>query len=163
MPIAIIAAVARNRVIGLNGRLPWHIPEDLARFRRLTMGHTLLMGRRTYEAIGRPLDGRRVLVLSSRPVPGVETFTSPASALSALNADELLFITGGVLLFKEFLERSDLLHLTRIDAEPEGDTRFPPYEHLLGTHFRLTAREAHPGFTFEDYTAARPDGPGNPC
>lgn len=152
MPIAIIAAVADNRVIGSRGRLPWHIPEDLARFRRLTIGHTLLLGRRTLESIGRPLDGRRVLVLSSRPVPDAETFPSAAQALAAVPPGSLLFICGGAGLFREFLTSADFLYLTRVRRNPPGDVFFPPFEHLLDTDWRLRNREDHPGFAFEDYT-----------
>jgi len=151
MRIAIIAAIARNRVIGRNGRLPWHIPEDLARFQRLTMGHALLMGRRTYEAIGTPLAGRRNAVVTSRPVPGVETFSSPEAALASLAAAPLLFVIGGSVLFAAFLPKADLLYFTHVDDSPEGDTFFPPYETILAEHFRLTSVEQHTGFRFEDY------------
>lgn len=153
MRIAVIAAVADNRVIGIRGRLPWHIPEDLARFRRLTMGRHLLMGRRTYESLERPLDGRTCLVVSSRPVSGAAAFPDVASALSSLPPDAQLFIAGGTSLFAAFLERADHLHLTRVHAEPAGDAFFPPFEHLLGARYRLAAREPHTGFTFEEWAA----------
>lgn len=152
MRIAIIAAIARNRVIGSKGRLPWRIPEDLARFRRLTTGHALLMGRHTHEAIGRALPGRRNVVLSASPIPGVETHSALDRALAALGGEELVFVIGGASLFEALLPSADLLHLTLVDASPEGDVFFPPYEHLLGTAFRRTAVERHEGFRFEDYT-----------
>ena len=151
MRIAIIAAIARNRVIGRNGRLPWHIPEDLARFKQLTTGHVILMGRRTYEAIGGPLPGRRNVVVASQPVPGIETHPSIDAALTALVDEPFVFVIGGSSLFAAFLPRADLLYLTRVEQSPEGDTFFPPYETILERRFRLTSTEQHTGFRFEDY------------
>jgi dihydrofolate reductase len=151
MQIAIIAAIARNRVIGRAGHLPWHIPEDLARFKRLTTGHAVLMGRNTFGAIGRPLPGRRNVVVASTPVDGVESYPSPDAALTALSGEPVVFVIGGAALFERFLSRADRLYLTLVEEEPEGDTFFPPYEQLLGREFRLTFREAHPGFCFENY------------
>lgn len=155
MPIAIIAAIARNRVIGSDGRIPWHIPEDLARFKRLTTGHAVLMGRRTYEAIGGLLQGRRNVVLTSHPIHGVETHNSVDAALRALTNQYLVFVIGGASLFEIFLPRADFLYLTPVDQSPDGDTFFPPYEHLLTTTFHLTGVEQHPGFRFEDYERIR--------
>ena len=151
MRIAIIAAIARNRVIGCDGRIPWHIPEDLARFKRLTMGHAVLMGRRTYAAIGGPLPGRRNVVLSSRPVPGVETHASTEAALLALANEDLVFVIGGSQLFTTFLPSADRLFLTVVEESPPGDTFFPPYEQIVSDQFRSTSIERHQGFSFEDY------------
>lgn len=151
MHIAIIAAIARNRVIGRRGKVPWHIPEDLARFKKLTMGHTLLMGRRTYESIGRPLSGRRAIVVASRPIAGVDVVSTPDDAVRMVAPSGTLFVIGGVRLFERFLPSAELLYLTRVDLIPEGDTCFPPFEHLLEGSYRLVWREEHPGFTFEDY------------
>ncbi len=151
MQIAIIAAIALNRVIGKDGKVPWNIPEDLQRFRRLTMGHPVVIGRRTYESIGHPLEGRRNVVIASRKIPGVEVFPSIRDAVNALEDEGLVFVIGGGMVFRETLSAARLLYLTLVDQEPEGDTYFPPYEHLIGTEFALTAREAHPGFTFADY------------
>ena len=151
MPIAIIAAIARNRVIGSDGRLPWHIPEDLARFKRLTSGHVVLMGRRTYEAIGGLLQGRRNVVLTSHPIHGIETHNSVDAALQALANERLVFVIGGASLFETLLPRADFLYLTLVDQSPDGDTLFPPYDRVLVTEFQQTAIERHPGFRFEDY------------
>jgi dihydrofolate reductase len=151
MRIAIIAAVARNRVIGINGRLPWHIPEDGARFKRLTMGHAVLMGRRTYEAIGRPLPGRRNVVITSQPIAAVETFGSPDAALQSLAAEPLVFVIGGSALFAAVLSKASVVYLTHVDQSPEGDAFFPPYAGILSGEFRLTSSEQHAGFRFEDY------------
>ena len=104
MRLALIAAVARNRVIGKNNTLPWRIPEDMKRFKRLTMGHAVLMGRKTYESLGNPLPGRRNLVVTSVPINNVECFSSPADALKAAQAEEWIFVIGGAALFQFFLK-----------------------------------------------------------
>ena len=151
MRLAIIAAVARNRAIGKGGGLPWHISEDLKRFKRLTMGHTILMGRKTYESIGRPLGGRRNVVLSSQPVPGVETYSSLEAALSALADQERVFVIGGGELYAQLLGRADEIYLTLVHTEVEADTYFPPYDTLIQKTFTLVHREDHDGYTFLDY------------
>lgn len=151
MKVALIAAVAKNRVIGRANDLPWRIPEDMKRFKRLTMGHTVLMGRRTFESLRGPLPGRRMLVVSSSPVPGVESFRTPEEAMQAASREEWVFVIGGAAMFGHFLERSDALYLTLVDQEPEGDVFFPPYEHLLGTRYVLRNKEQHAGFCFADY------------
>ncbi|HUI09608.1 MAG TPA: dihydrofolate reductase [Bacteroidota bacterium] len=151
MKLAIIAAVGRNRAIGARGKLPWHLSEDLKRFKRLTTGSAVLMGRKTWESIGRPLPGRRNVVLSSSPVPGVETYASADDALRALAALERVFVIGGGSVYAQLLERADEIFLTLVDREVEADTYFPPYEHLLGTVFREVARESHGEFEFVDY------------
>jgi dihydrofolate reductase len=151
MKLAIIAAIGRNRVIGKEGKLPWHISEDLKRFKKLTTGHAVLMGRRTFESLGRPLSGRRNVVLSSRPISGTETYTSVPEALKALATDETVYIIGGAQLYAEFLDKADELNLTLVDREVAGDAFFPEYEHLIGTRFRLVRREDHDGFSFIDF------------
>jgi dihydrofolate reductase len=152
--LAIIAALGHRRAIGRNGKLPWHIPEDLKRFKHLTTGHAVLMGRETWQSLGRPLPGRRNVVLSSSPVPGVECYTSIEDALRALASVERVFVIGGGKVYAQLLGRADELCLTIVDSEVEADTYFPPYEHLLGTVFRETARERHTGFEFVDYVRA---------
>ena len=154
MKLAIIAAVGRNRAIGNAGKLPWHLSEDLKRFKRLTTGHAILMGRKTWESIGRPLPGRRNVVLSSSPVPGVETYASAEGALRALASAERVFVIGGGTVYAQLLDRADELYLTLVDREVEADTFFPPYEHLLGSVFREVAREPHGEFEFVDYVRA---------
>jgi dihydrofolate reductase len=149
--LAIIAAVARNRAIGKGGGLPWHISEDLKRFKRLTMGHTILMGRKTFTSIGRPLPGRRNVVLSSCPVTGVETYPTLDAAFRALADQERVFVIGGGQLYAQLLERADEIYLTLVQTEAEADTYFPPYENVLHNHFALVNREDHDGFTFLDY------------
>jgi len=149
--IALIAAVSRNRVIGKDGKLPWHISEDLKRFKRLTTGHAVLMGRTTFESLGKPLPDRRNVVLTSRPIPGVETYRSIDDALKALNDEERVFVIGGGKIFAQLIERADELYLTLIDHDVEGDTFFPPYEHLLGTRFTLVRSTPANGYMFADY------------
>ncbi|MBM4168682.1 MAG: dihydrofolate reductase [Ignavibacteria bacterium] len=151
MKIIIIAAVAKNRVIGKAGKMPWHISEDLKRFKRLTMGHTLLMGRRTYESIGKPLEGRRNVVLSSRPLSGVESYISLAEVLKNLASEEKIFVIGGGEIYRQILPLADEMHLTLIDREVEGDTYFPEYEHLIGTTFAVKNADKRDGYTFVDY------------
>jgi dihydrofolate reductase len=150
--LALIVAVARNRVIGKGGKLPWHISEDLKRFKRLTTGHTVLMGRKTFASIGRPLPNRRNVVISSTPQPGVETYRSISEALESLKGEEKVFVIGGGQLYAFLLDSADELYLTLVDQGVEGDTFFPPYEHLLGTRFREVGREEHERYTFVDYT-----------
>lgn len=154
MKLIIIAALSRNRVIGKDGKLPWHISEDLKRFKRLTTGHTVLMGRKTYESLGKLLPNRRNVVLTSHTIPNVETYPTLAQALQALEKEEKVFVIGGGEIFAQLLDHADELHLTIIDKEVEGDTFFPPYKHLIGTRYRLVSREEHEGFVFEDYVKA---------
>ena len=156
MKLALIAAIGRNRGIGREGKLPWHISEDLKRFKQLTTGHAVVMGRKTFESLGRSLPNRRNVVLSSRPIPGVETYGSIPEALQALAGLDTVFVIGGGHVYTALLERADRLHLTLVDRDVEADTFFPPYEHFLAVHFRLTNAEEHPGFTFVDYERISP-------
>lgn len=151
MKLLIIAALSRNRVIGNDGKLPWHISEDLRRFKRLTTGRAVLMGRRTFESLGKPLANRRNVVLTSRTIPGVETYATIPAALEALSKEEKVFVIGGGEIFSQFLQRADEWHLTLIHRDVKGDTFFPPYEHLIGSAFLLVNKEEHEGFTFLDY------------
>ena len=151
MKLIIIAALNGDRVIGVHGKLPWHVSEDLKRFKRLTMGHTVLMGRKTYESMGKPLAQRRNVVLTSREIPGVETYPTIGDALRALQDEERVFVIGGGELYTQFLDSAHALYLTIVDREAEGDTFFPPYEQLIGTTFRLVNSEQHEGYRFEDY------------
>ncbi len=151
MKIALIAAIAKNRVIGRGNALPWRIPEDMRRFKRLTMGHAVLMGRKTYESLGKPLVGRRNLVVTSAVIPSVECFASPDDALAAARNEEWVFVIGGAALFQSVLDRCDALYLTLVDQEPEGDVLFPPYEHLLGPRYAIQHQEHHDGYRFVDY------------
>ena len=128
--LALIVAHARNRVIGRDGRLPWSIPGDLHRFRDLTMGNAVIMGRVTYEEIGHPLPGRLNIVVSrTQRYEGENLLT--ASSLNeaiALAGDRRAFISGGARLFQEALPLVDVMYVTEIDAEVEGDVFFPEFD-----------------------------------
>ena len=126
--ISIVVAMAKNRVIGNNGQLPWQLPTDLQRFKRLTMGHTLLMGRRTFESIGQPLPGRRTIVVSRNPgyrVAGCEVVTSIEAGVELAGAAEELFICGGSDIYQQTLALAERIYLTELDAEIAGDSSFP--------------------------------------
>ena len=151
MNLILIAAVNNKRVIGVHGRMPWHLSEDMKRFKRLTTGHAVLMGRKTFESLGTPLRNRRNVVLSSRPIPDVETYASLDDALGALRGEEKVFVIGGGQLYTQTLALADALLLTRVDNDLDGDTLFPPYEELLSRQFTLTAEEVHDGYVFADY------------
>jgi len=157
MSVALIAACAENRVIGRDGALPWRLPADLARFRALTMGHAIVMGRRTWESIGRPLPGRRNLVVTSRPLErdGVECFSSLAGALEAASPDPEPFVIGGEALYRAALPLAARLHLTRVHAAPEGDACFPEvdwadWKLVFEERHDRDAQHAH-AFTFETW------------
>ena len=151
MKLAIIAALGHRRAIGKDGKLPWHIPEDMKRFKRLTTGHAVLMGRGTWDSLGRPLSGRRNVVLSSSPLEGVESYRSIEESLRALASAERVFVIGGGNVYAQLIDRADELYLTLVDRDVEADTFFPPYEHLLGAVFKEASREHHPEFEFVDY------------
>jgi dihydrofolate reductase len=135
MRVSLIVAMAEGGVIGRAGRLPWHLPADLARFKRLTMGHHLILGRRTWESIGRSLPGRRMLVVSREPqrlvlpadVHGVKSLDEALASATAAGDDEA-FVAGGAALYREALPRADRLYLTWVRAEVTGDTFFPAVE-----------------------------------
>lgn len=134
--------------------MPWHIPADLKRFKRLTLGHAVLMGRKTWESLGKPLVERRNVVITRRPIPGVETYSSVDAALEALKGEETVFVIGGGEIYTQLMPKADLLYLTVVEQEPDADTFFPAYAHLLGTAFTRVAREQHEGYAFEDYVRA---------
>jgi dihydrofolate reductase len=124
----LVVAAARNGIIGRNGALPWHIPEDLKHFRKITMGKPILMGRKTYESIGRPLPGRRNLVLTRNAdwsAPGVEAVRTLDEALTRTSDSEELMIIGGEHLYRATLPHADRIELTEIETDFEGDTYFP--------------------------------------
>ena len=152
MRVVIIVAVARNGVIGVGGDLPWRISEDLARFKRLTMGNALVMGRRTFESIGHPLPGRTNIVLTRREgwsSEGVSVATSLEEAMALAAEDGLdVYVAGGAEVYETALDLADTLELTEVDAEPEGDTWFPTVD---WSRWREVARETHPGFSFVTY------------
>ena len=133
MIVSMIAAMAKDRVIGLNGSMPWHLPADLAHFKRSTMGCPVIMGRKTYDSIGRPLPGRENIVLSrssSLQIEGCVVVSTLESALTKLSDSSEVFIIGGQQLYQQAFPLADRLYLTHIDAEFEGDTFFPDYSEI---------------------------------
>lgn len=143
MPIAIIAAMDRNRLIGDGPRLPWRLPADMRRFRALTMGKPIIMGRRTHESIGAVLPGRRNIVLSrdvDYRAPGCDVFPGLDAALAACAASDEPMIIGGAQIYAEALPRADRMHLTRLAGSFEGDTWFPDYDEA---EWREVFREDH--------------------
>jgi dihydrofolate reductase len=151
MKLIIIAAIARNRVIGKDGKLPWHIPEDLARFKQLTTGHTVIMGRKTFDSLGHPLPYRTNIVITSRVINGVKSFPSLEFALEALKNETEVFVIGGGRVFADALKFADELRLTMVEKEVAGDTFFPPYQEILQRNFRLMEQEQGMGITFLHY------------
>jgi dihydrofolate reductase len=141
--LALIAAVARNGVIGDGNTLPWRLPADLKRFRALTTGHAVIMGRRTWESIGRALPGRQNLVVTRQPgfaAEGASVHSSLEEALRAATLPAPVFCIGGGELYALALPRAATLHLTEIDREFAGDTRFPDFDRAA---WRVTCREEH--------------------
>ena len=130
MIISLIAALAADRVIGMENAMPWHLPADLAWFKRNTLNKPVIMGRKTFESIGRPLPGRLNIVMSSQPGAhdGVTWVSSVDAAIAAAGDVEEVMVMGGGHVYGQFLARADRLYLTHIDAEVEGDTHFPDYE-----------------------------------
>jgi dihydrofolate reductase len=176
--LVVIAAVAEapgtpaDRLIGDGLDLPWHLPADLRRFKALTLGHPLVMGRRTFESLlhqfGGPLPGRENVVLTRHSTrvdhPGIHVYGSLADALDAFADRERVFVGGGAGVYGSVLDdeppQADRLELTLVEGAFEGDTYFPPYRHLLdenGGPFRLAERERHeaeggrPAFRFDTY------------
>ncbi len=128
--LSVIAAMAKNRVIGIDNTLPWHLPEDLKHFKALTMGHHIVMGRKTYESIGRPLPGRTTVIVTRNPdyqVAGCVTATSLDQAIAACGDDNEVFFVGGAELYAQMLPRADRLYLTEIQADYAGDAHFPAF------------------------------------
>ncbi|MCE2595177.1 type 3 dihydrofolate reductase [Motilimonas cestriensis] len=131
MKIAMIAAMANNRIIGKDNQMPWHLPADLKFFKQTTLGKPVVMGRRTYESIGRPLPGRLNIVISrddSWQAAGVTCVTSPEAALELLQDHDEIMVLGGGAIYQAFLPLADTLYLTFIQADIAGDTQFPDYE-----------------------------------
>lgn len=130
-----IAAMARNRAIGYEGRIPWHLPADLKFFKRTTLGHAILMGRKTFDSLGRPLPGRENLVLTRGAfnVEGVRRLADFSEVTEPADGRKL-FVIGGAEIYRALLPRCSALLLTRVDLEPEADTFFPSFEE----HFTAT-------------------------
>lgn len=141
--VSVIAAVADNKAIGLDNALPWHLPEDLKRFRSLTMGHHIIMGRKTYESLGRLLPGRTTVIVTRQTdycVEGAITAGSLDSAILQCANDAEIFVIGGAELYREALKKADKLYLTEIRGEYAADAYFPEYDQSA---WRELTREEH--------------------
>ena len=151
--VSLVVAMDRQRVIGNRGKLPWHLPEDLKRFKALTMGHSMILGRKTHESIGRLLPGRRSIIVTRQgnyAVPGALVAHSMEEALAACAGEDEAFVIGGGEIYREALASADRIYLTEVHQETLGDAFFPALE--AGT-WREVSREpirpaAGPGFDF---------------
>ena len=148
MSVILIAAVGRNGVIGRDNDLPWRIREDLQRFKQLTLGHTLVMGRKTYDSIGRPLPGRRTVVVTRQPDWSADGVDVTHSLEEALKYDGTLYVAGGGEIYRQAMPYAEALELTEVDQSPDGDVTFPS---VNPDAWIETAREAHDGFAFVSY------------
>ncbi len=152
--IVIIAAVAKNRVIGRDNQLLWNIPEDMAHFKALTAGHTVVMGRKTWESLPprfRPLPGRRNIVITRQPdyaAPGAEVADSLENALKLASTATTIFIIGGEQIYTQAMALSDRLEITEVNLEPEGDAWFPE---ITAIDWEKTAKTEGAGFAFVTY------------
>lgn len=170
MTLSLIAAVAENGVIGRNGALPWRLSADLRRFKSLTMNHAIVMGRRTWESINRPLPGRTMIVVSRQPgyvagachvAPTLDAAATLASSLRRFgDRSHETFVIGGGELYRAALPLAQKIYLTRVHAHVDGDATFPQVD---WSEWRLTKSERHPAdannefdFTFEDYERTTP-------
>lgn len=153
--ISISVAMTKDRIIGRDNDLPWHLPEDLKQFKERTLGHPVIMGRKTYESIGRPLPRRRNILVSrtlTEAPEGTELFSTLEAALEAVAREEESFIIGGAEIYRQTLDRSDRLYISRVEGEYHGDTRFPEFSPL---QWILKETEEFPGFTLEIWERKR--------
>lgn len=149
--LSLVVAMDRGRLIGRDGGLPWHLPEDLRRFRAITMGKPIIMGRRTHDSIGRVLPGRRNIVLSRDAdyrAPGCDVYPSLEAALASIAPTVEAMVIGGAAVYRQALPRADRLYLTEVDAELEGDVRFPAlaeeqWREVSAEHSGRDERHAH--------------------
>jgi dihydrofolate reductase len=157
--VTIVAAVAANGVIGRDGGLPWHLPDDLRHLKRLTRGHVLVMGRRTFASIGKPLPERTTIVVTRQPdwqAEGVLTAPGVSEALArGAELDDQVFVLGGEEIFRLALPVSDAMVISEVDARPDGDTVFPPVDWAA---WREVAREPYDGFAVVTYARRDPAG-----
>ena len=156
MEVIGIAAVGRNGVIGADGDIPWRIPADWARFKRLTMGQVLIMGRKTWASIGRALPGRTTFVVTRDKMwRGEGVYAVPtldqAFAEAAAKEPGTIFVAGGGEIYRAAWDRLTRLEITEVDAEPDGDVTFPPIDPQLWSEI---SREPHQGYVFVSYRRA---------
>lgn len=153
-----IVAVANNGVIGVNNTLPWHLPEDLKRFRALTMGHHIIMGRKTYESLGRLLPGRTTVIVTRNvgyQVDGAVVVHSLDDAMRFCKQDEELFLIGGAQLYQDGLPHVQKLYITRVDIEVEGDAFLPEIDWDAWTLIEKKDHLSASGLRYSDLTYLR--------
>ncbi len=144
MRISLIVATSANHVIGVRGELPWRLPGDFSYFKRTTLGKPILMGRRTWDSIGRPLPGRQNIVITRKPgfeAPGARVAASPEAALELAGDAAEVMVIGGGQIYTAFMDRAERIYLTRVHAHVDGDTFFPDPD---ASRFALVSSEAHP-------------------
>lgn len=154
--------MAKNRVIGADNRIPWHVPGEQKLFKHITMGHHIVMGRKTYESIGRLLPGRTSVIVTRQRdyvVPGAIVAHSLHDAINAAARDDEIFVIGGAELFREALPLADRIHLSIVDAEPDGDVLMPAIEM---EQWRQISTEERPGFRYLVLERSRPAESPNP-
>jgi dihydrofolate reductase len=167
-----IAAMSENRVIGNQGKIPWHIPEDFRWFKHKTMGGTLIMGRKTFESIGKPLPGRKTVVLTHRPIdtPGVETCSTirklPSDNSWTSSASDICWVCGGSQIYRQLLPKCYYLYLTRVKQRVLGDAIFPNFEDnfvfeyvIHETHTLRIERWLNPDHLWKDYNREKEEWP----
>ena len=150
-PLTLVAAMGTNRVIGVDGDMPWHFSEDLRHFKSTTLGGVMVMGRKTFDSIGRPLPGRRSIVITRSPDwshEGVEVVHSLGEALALAGTDAPVFVVGGGEIYAQALPLATRLVLTEIDDAPDGDTFFPDWPRNQWTETSRTAGETTPELSF---------------
>ena len=143
MTISLVVAASKNHVIGRDGGLPWHLPDDLRHFKRITTGKPVIMGRKTYESIGRPLPERRNLIMTRDPdfaAEGCETVSTLTEAMELVSGADEVMIIGGGQVYRDFLPLADRVYLTRVLADVEGDTHFPALDETV---WQLVSCEHH--------------------
>ncbi|PHQ78473.1 MAG: type 3 dihydrofolate reductase [Coxiella sp. (in: Bacteria)] len=149
--ISLIVAMSKNRVIGNEGKIPWHLPNDFKHFKQVTLGKPIIMGRKTHESIGRPLPGRRNIVVTRQSdylADGCDVFQSIDAALDAVASEPEIMIIGGSTLYEQTLERADRIYLTIVDTTLDGDAYFPE---LDPEHWQLLTAENHPSDATHQY------------
>jgi dihydrofolate reductase len=161
LTLALIVAHDPNLVIGKDGGLPWHYPEDLKYFKRTTIGHPILMGRNVFEELNeKPLPERENIVLSrSRDYDHVPTFSSIDKALTYLSDEEIVFCIGGGEVYRQLLPQADKLFVTEIHTSYEGDIYFPEYRDQIGSTWKEIKQETHEEFSFKVYKRMERGGP----
>lgn len=153
-----IAAMAENRVIGKDNKMPWHLPEELAYFKKVTMGKPIVMGRNTFESIGRPLPGRQNIVVSRNPdlvIDGVDVVNSVEQAIEVADQCDELMIIGGAMLYEHMLPKADILYLTQIDLQAEGDAYFPDYMQYNWEKSEVSQHDSKSGLKFSTFSLVR--------